>query len=244
MTGKQQWRLSFWPVIAFCAVLPALIALGVWQVQRGIEKRATYDRFLRASLMDATMAGNLSLAQFNDLQRYRRIAMRGQYLAERQFLLDNMPHDGRPGHHVLTPFLPVGARYVVMVDRGWRPGLAMDVDENPPAERGVTLIHGMLAAFPQPALDLRSENATVAWPRVVQFPSADELAGMLGQPVANSRLLLGADAADGFVREWTPPGIPPARHYAYAFQWFGLAAALIVIFLVLARPHRREETQQ
>jgi cytochrome oxidase assembly protein ShyY1 len=44
-------------------------------------------------------------------------------------------------------------------------------------------------------------------------------------------LLLDADAASGFVREWTPNVMPPARHRAYAFQWFAFALAALVIFI-------------
>jgi len=45
-------------------------------------------------------------------------------------------------------------------------------------------------------------------------------------------VLLDAGEADGYRRLWTPPGFPPMRHLAYAAQWFGLAAALGVIYLV------------
>ena len=39
-------------------------------------------------------------------------------------------------------------------------------------------------------------------------------------------------AADGYVRAWSAPGFPPMRHVGYAVQWFGLAAALLVIYIV------------
>ena len=37
---------------------------------------------------------------------------------------------------------------------------------------------------------------------------------------------------DGYVRNWVPPGFPPMRHIGYAVQWFGLALALAVIYVV------------
>jgi surfeit locus 1 family protein len=45
-------------------------------------------------------------------------------------------------------------------------------------------------------------------------------------------VLLDADQPDGYVRIWAPPGFPPMRHTAYAVQWFALALALFVIYLV------------
>ena len=45
-------------------------------------------------------------------------------------------------------------------------------------------------------------------------------------------VLLDADEPDGYVRNWAPPGFPPLRHIGYAVQWFGLALALAVIYVV------------
>ena len=55
-----------------------------------------------------------------------------------------------------------------------------------------------------------------------------------GITVGNSAdlVLLDAGEPDGYVRNWTAPGFPPMRHIAYAVQWFGLALALIIIYIV------------
>jgi cytochrome oxidase assembly protein ShyY1 len=45
-------------------------------------------------------------------------------------------------------------------------------------------------------------------------------------------LLLDPRDPDGFRREWAAPGFPPMRHIAYAVQWFGLALALSILFVV------------
>jgi cytochrome oxidase assembly protein ShyY1 len=43
---------------------------------------------------------------------------------------------------------------------------------------------------------------------------------------ATQVVLLDASEPDGYLRDWQPPGFPPARRIAYAVQWFGLAAAV------------------
>jgi len=35
------------------------------------------------------------------------------------------------------------------------------------------------------------------------------------------------------VRAWKPAVMPPARHQAYAFQWFAFALAALLLFVVL-----------
>ena len=44
---------------------------------------------------------------------------------------------------------------------------------------------------------------------------------------------LDPDQEDGFVRDWKPLRSGPERNVGYAVQWFGLAAALLVIYLVV-----------
>src|SRR5690606_12473224 len=152
-TEGRRWNLSFWPVLAFVCVLPGLLWLGAWQVQRGEQKAEAYRDFERAAASEARDANGLPLAAFNDLPRYEQVRLRGHFLAERQFLLDNMSHEGRPGHHVLVPFQPDGVEYVLVVDLGWRPGRTTAAAAAT-ALGDVNTVRGMLAALPQPALRL------------------------------------------------------------------------------------------
>jgi len=45
-------------------------------------------------------------------------------------------------------------------------------------------------------------------------------------------ILLDPKEPDGYARNWEAPGFPPMRHIGYAVQWFALAAALLVIYIV------------
>jgi surfeit locus 1 family protein len=70
---------------------------------------------------------------------------------------------------------------------------------------------------------------------VAAFPSHAELAQLLNESswtAATELILLDPGEPDGFVRTWAPPGFPPIRHLGYAVQWFGLALALLVIYVV------------
>ena len=73
------------------------------------------------------------------------------------------------------------------------------------------------------------------FPAVANFPSHAELERLLHETSftrAADVVLLDADQPDGYGRRWQPPGFPPLRHLAYAVQWFGLALALAVIYVV------------
>jgi len=70
---------------------------------------------------------------------------------------------------------------------------------------------------------------------VAAYPTRAEVAQLLKESSwvsAADLILLDAGEPDGYVRNWAPPGFPPMRHIGYAVQWFGLALALGVIYLV------------
>ena len=51
----------------------------------------------------------------------------------------------------------------------------------------------------------------------------------------------GAASADGLLRQWPEPASDVHKHYGYAFQWFGLSALVIVLYVwfQIIRPRRR-----
>jgi surfeit locus 1 family protein len=70
---------------------------------------------------------------------------------------------------------------------------------------------------------------------VVLYPTPPEVECLLKRPFVGGLLLLDPEAPGGYVREWTDFGFPPQRHYGYAVQWFALAIAALVVFVVVNR---------
>jgi cytochrome oxidase assembly protein ShyY1 len=209
-------------------VAGGLANLGCWQLRRGHEKQALidgYERAMRATPIPLTrQLGATSPAQWTPVQ------LRGSYVAERQLLLDNQSQGEQAGFDVWTP-LRSDEGALVLVDRGWVPhGQRADIPA-PPA--GPLELHGLWRALPVPGLRLQADNCSLqGWPRVVEYPTADDLRCLLGEAPLAGVVLLAPDVAGGFVRDWHPsPGFPPERHYAYAAQWFALAVTLLILSL-------------
>lgn len=214
-------------------MLALLVALGFWQLDRAAQKRE-----LQGAYAAAATAAPVSITAVTDIvaqSRYTQVSLRGSYDSSRQGLLDAQVHQGRAGYRVWTPLVLDGGG-LVLVDRGWVPAAperdrlpALDVDIRP------RLVIGMVAPLPRAGLALEAPMSTEpGWPRRMLWPDADDVAANWGAGVPARIVLLRADQADGFVREWTPAtGIPPERHLGYAVQWFGLAIALVVIWLVV-----------
>ena len=86
--------------------------------------------------------------------------------------------------------------------------------------------------MPRAGIELKTDDGA-GWPRRLSYPDNAALQRIYAAPVASSVILLDAAAADGFLRDWRPGGLPPERHFGYAVQWYGLSLALLVLFCVV-----------
>lgn len=232
----KTWRFHppLWAVLASLAGCAITGALGGWQLQRGAAKQELQARYTDATTqapvkLNPQVAGGIT-----------PVVASGRYLADRQLLLDNQTRQRRPGYKVWTPLrLPNGS--LVLVNRGWVAG-GGDRATAPElaAPTGEITVRGLWRALPQPGmrLDVPACRAAAAFPLIVNYPTAEELACVLGEPVAAGELLLDPTEPGGFVREWTRVSeFPPEKHYAYAAQWFAFAATIAAIFFALNFKH-------
>jgi len=224
-----------WTLLAALGVA-LFVSLGRWQLHRAEEKRALFAGFAAGSAAAVMLPEN-----FRPIERYRRVTASGRYDSSRQFLLDNMTRDGVPGFHVLTPLVQYDSR-VVLVDRGFVPltGSRSDLPDLRVGE-GQRTVTGRADNLPQAAVTLAAAAAT-GWPRIISFPRMPEVAEALSAQVYPQVVLLDADQPEGYLRDWRPPGMAPDRHVAYAVQWFGLAATVLVTWVVLSFKARESAT--
>lgn len=217
------------PPLAAVVLVVFFTALGFWQLDRAEEKRALLAAF-------AADGEPVPVAQGLVPPDFERLRATGHFLADRQFLIDNIVVDGRLGFYVITPMV-LESGGLLLVNRGWTPETgeapAIAIDD---ATRSVTGRAGHL-----PRVGLRPGEAMAegsGWPKVATFPTADELARELGRDVLPFVLLADADPGSGLLCRWEPREIGPSRHLGYAFQWFALAVAVAAVTVVVYR-HRR-----
>ena len=224
-------RPPLWAIGVTVALTALFVSLGGWQLRRAHEKEALQAAFDGAADLPA-LGLHTDTRPPDDERSTRRGSARGTFDPARQILLDNQPREHVPGYRVWTPMrLPDGGWLIV--DRGW---VAADPDRRrlPSIEVGAgpREVAGYWRPLPRPGLRLSTDPcASTDFPRVASYPTREQLACILDGTVADGVLLLDAGAPDGYVREWTLPNpVPPARHYAYAAQWFAFAATLLFLF--------------
>lgn len=237
--GNRDFRPRLWPTIATVVLLPVLIALGFWQLDRAQEKQAIQERFEhRARKAPLVLGADMVLP---DEVHYRRVTARGTYDGNHQLLIDNKVFEGRAGYQVLTPLRLEDSDTWVLVNRGW---VAQGADRGKlpaiPVPRGPVEVHG-LAGLPEgkPLFIGDHDRENKSWPAVVLWVNLARYAKATGYRLQPIEILQDPKDPGDFPRHWQIVALPPEQSVSYAVQWFALAAALAIIYLVV-NTHRIE----
>jgi surfeit locus 1 family protein len=162
------------------------------------------------------------------VQPYQRLSAEGVFDAARQILLDNIIVDSRNGHYVLTPLVYSDEEPALIVNRGWIENTGDEIEPSALAlPDGRVTVRGRAGALPRPGYRMGAAVESAAeWPLHAVYPTLDELAAYLGRELQPFVLLMEPGDDYGLLRRWEPAEMGPGRHYAYAFQWFAMAAVL------------------
>jgi len=227
----------FFPPIAGTIFVAVFASLGLWQLDRAAEKNALLEMF----------AGEAPYARVNDfssLAEFARIQVDGEFLPDRQVLIDNIIRDGRPGYYVITPFKLNNREPVLLVNRGWTPKAMTANAPRPdlPLTSDLRTVRGLVGRLPRVAIRPgEAFEGSEDWPRVAVYPRPEEVALALDRELLPIVLLLAPEEPDGFVRGWQPNISGPMTHYGYAAQWFAMAATVIALFYWHLKKRRKRE---
>jgi surfeit locus 1 family protein len=213
-------------------MLPAVISLGFWQLQRAEEKQALEARYL--DQLGAPVVGPAE-----EIEPFTRLRLEGTY-EDQRYLVDNQIAGGQVGYWIIQLFRHAnGAKY--LVNRGW---VAAPADRSELPEVGAPSGEVSLSvlAWPQMGLPpLLAEDQWAPGEQVrVQRRDIEQMAQRSGAYPMEMRLepgspgiLLAAPQTVEFGRQ---------KHLGYALQWFGLGLVLIVGYIVVYRRGRVEKT--
>lgn len=228
-------KLPYFATIITLVAVFTMCALGFWQIQRAQEKTVRL-----AQIETRQSSAPLSLEALLSMQDDKRdvpFNAFGELNTEKYFLLDNRLESGKVGYHVLAQLTT--NQGVLLVNFGWvKAANRRDIlpEVNLPFMQlkvnGISQI-----PFSNPMV---TETAKVGdpWPMVVQAIDLDKLSKFSGKSLLPIVMQLDPVHPDGFVRNWKAVVMAPEKHYAYALQWFGLALACILIYIVALRKRK------
>ncbi len=241
---RPSFRPTLWPTLIALPALIALIALGLWQLERLAWKEALIEERQARSRAPAAALPE-DLGQPNSLE-FQAIRVAGRFLHGRELYLAARTFDGRVGLHVVTPFALDDGR-ILLVDRGWIPEGRRDPATRPEGQvPGDVALTGLLRrpgwrglAWLEP--DNQPEDNIWFWVEPAAMAAAAGLGPEAGALIGEVYLDAGPAENPG---GWPVGGRTPIElandHLQYALTWFALALALAAIYVIY---HLRRDTE-
>lgn len=245
LTGYR-FRPGWLTTLLFAVLLPVLVGLGFWQLERAAVKTEMRDTYAARGRMDPVDVNRQAL----DAGRmdYRRATARGRYREALTIYLDNKVLDGVPGYEILTPLemtTPDGGERFILVNRGWVAwGESRRTLPGIDTPGGTIELSGRLRAPSRDYFTLADETEDGQFQPLWQNLDLERYERVTGLPVGPLVLELDPDEQDagGFVRRWRDyDDVWIDRHKAYAVQWFALALTLLVLYVALNLTKRIRE---
>lgn len=238
MLGTLRDKRLIWPGVATLVGVVLLCALGTWQLQRLAWKEGLVaDIAARAHGAPVSIAVVEERAARGDDVEYTRVAVDGAFANDREIHLYALDESGGPGFHVITP-LRLADGTIVLVNRGFVPN-----DLKDPARRGAGQLSGTVSVT---GLVRHGDRQGTFIPandvtrNIWYWRDMDAMAGAAAGADASRvhRFVIDAEAEPAPPGGWPRGGVTrlelPNRHLEYALTWYGLAAALVGVFLAFA----------
>jgi len=237
------FRRLLWPSLMTAGMLIVLLGLGGWQVKRLFWKQDLLAQIARAESAAPVPLGQIETGAAATPSPFMKVSVTGSFLPDETALygaeVRDIPSGPAMGARMIEPLRETNGE-LILVDRGWIP-LSRPGPLDQPS--GVVTVSGYVRFG-----DTRGWFSATDDPAARRFFTLDPKAigNAIGQPEIRPFLLvvLAAEAGRGaIVDHWPDPARhlprPPNNHLSYAITWYGLAVALLAIFIVWARKGSR-----
>ncbi len=237
-TEKKQSRyfskLNLLWLVVTVLVFIALVKLGFWQSGRALEKEL---RLVQIEKLSATKP--ISLEQvlsitkngsaFDDVNDFP-VYIEGEFDENQVFLLDNQVNKNRLGYRAYQ--VVVTEKHAVLVSLGWVQG-SINRQELPnvAALAGQHKFRGHIRLIEVGILLQEQVFSDVKWPLRVQQIELEKFSSLINLQLLPFVVYLDKNEPLGFEKNWQPIVMPPEKHRAYAFQWYSLALAWLLLML-------------
>jgi surfeit locus 1 family protein len=221
------------PTLLTVLMLAVTLGLGVWQLHRAEWKGRLIAEWEAQS--QKPQIDELPPAGQRDTIKFRKTRLVGRYLSDKSIQIIPRAREGHAGYELITPLKMLSGE-VVLVDRGF---VASDTHEAIDQPIGAIFAEGEMWPMPKRGW-MQPENNPEAdqwyWIDPVAIARAKQL-----EPVYPLILIAETKAVNTL---WPMPRMLEApyanNHLTYAFIWFSLGLALVVIY-ALSQSQKAED---
>ena len=223
-------QARFWLVtVAAVLVAGVTLSLGQWQLRRAAQKQNLQLAIESQSNQFILKAADLADPDILKDAVHRRATLKGIWRAEHTIFLDNRQMNGRTGLIAITPLVLDGTGQIILVQRGWALRNFTDRTKLPDIQTpsGPVTVRGRIAPPPSKLYEFKGVDSGRIRQNIVIDTFSREIALSL-MPVS---MVQTGPANEGLLRDWAAPNVGIDKHYGYAFQWFGLCALVVGLYV-------------
>lgn len=228
------FKPSLLPSIVTAVLLYTMISLGLWQLDRAEYKANLQSIIEMRSQQPATAIDNVDTGAEQSVWLYQPVSATGEYDNQHSLLLDNQVHNMQAGYNVYTPF-KLTENSAVLVNRGWvQQTRSRQLLPSIPIIETSMELNGYLNSEPSTGIRLgESHQGYSAFPAIVQSIDLKALQDKLDYQLLPVILVINQPQQSAFTIQPIKINMNSEKHQAYAFQWFALCIALLVIYLTV-----------
>jgi surfeit locus 1 family protein len=221
---KKKFIHRFLVNAVLCAIFFLLLSLGFWQLHRADEKKIILQGFAEQQKQSALNWNGQKLLQFTPIH------MKGRAL-KTMFYLDNQFYQHKIGYHLIVPVMDQWDN-LVLVDLGWVPAKSSRA-QLPKVDIPNWRDWGGFVFYPKLSkLDLgHFLDRQISQNYVIEHLDVAKIEKLLKRKVMPWILRASSNPLRGVVQDWPLVSVKPERHYAYALQWFLMAAVILIVLI-------------
>ena len=217
--------------LTFLSLITLCVILGLWQVDRGNEKKDIYNSYIN-KLSNGPIDLNILS---NEPGQFTNVIIQNssfRYLSKKQFLLDNKVNNHQAGYEVLTP-IKVDKK-ILLVNRGWVTNHNRQRLPNINIIDSKSNLEGYIYYYAD-AYELEKDTYQLDFPMVIQNIKLDDISKILDSDVLPYVLILSKKQDNAYAIQSRYQENPELKHYMYAGQWFLFALIGFIFMIILMR---------
>jgi len=208
--------------------------LGFWQLQRAQEKQV---RIAQLEKGNESVLTDLNQVSQQHLEQFQSVDLELELNNRSVLLLDNKINNKRPGYHVLNIAHDDKSGKNILVNRGW---IFAGVDRNklPKVEKPQLDWQVQARIYPISGEAISTGSAQIEKSsNVLRLPVLDQsikkqIEDILELTLEDYLLRLNKESDSALDVNWMWTNMTPEKHLGYAFQWFALALALLILSFI------------
>ncbi len=212
----------FLPLISLC------VFLGIWQIERGQEKKDIYNLYLNNISKKPKIINN----PHENISEFTKIKVFGNFVSEKQFLLDNQVYNQKAGYDVITP-LKINDK-ILLVNRGWVNNNNRQSTPDISVRKTNKSIIGYVYYY-KDSYTLSNDIYENKWPLLIQNIDINQKSSLLKKKILPYVLIMSENQDNSYKLKNIYKKNTQFKHYMYAGQWFIFSIIGFIFMIILLR---------